>query len=567
MRVGAVLRGLWCTALGSTLLVAGAAPAIADGPAHGIATPHPLATEAGERILAEGGNAFDAAVGVSAALAVVEPYGSGLGGGGFWLLRDGATGAAVMIDGRERAPLAAEEDMFVGDDGEADREAALNGPLAAAIPGTPAALDHISRDYGELPLARVLAPAIRLARDGFPVDERYEMLAGWRADVLSRWPQAAAVFLADGEVPPRGHRVRQPDLADTLERIARQGRDGFYDGVVAGRMVEAVREAGGIWSRRDLRGYEVVEREPVASEYRGMRLISAPPPSSGGIALAQMLHMLARFDLEAAGDAGRIHLVVEAMRRAYHDRARFLGDADFVDVPVERLTDPRYAAGLAATIRPDRASSSDAFPGPASPPGGTDTAHFSIVDGAGNRVAATLSLNYPFGSGFMAPATGVVLNNHMDDFTVEPGVPNAYGLIQAEANRIEPGKRMLSSMSPTFVDHDGRGAVIGTPGGSRIINTVLLSVLAFHAGGDARDMVERPRYHHQYLPDRIEHEPGALAADVRTALTERGHDLEMLDRTWGNSQAVVIGRDGRLDAAADPRGIGSASSRGRVGSR
>ncbi len=539
------------------------APAAAE-PAHGIATPHPLATEVGEEVLAVGGNAFDVAVAVSAALAVVEPYGSGLGGGGFWLLEDAGADQRVMVDGRERAPLAAEADLFTA--GEAEPEQALDGPLAAAIPGAPAALVHIAKAYGDLDLDAVLAPAIRLAREGFEVDERYAWLADFRADVLRAWGHGAEVFLADGEVPAEGALIRQPELAETLERLARHGHDGFYDGPVAARLVEAVQAAGGLWSRDDLAAYEVAEREPIEVEVDGLRLASAPPPSSGGIALAQMLQMLSLFDLDAVDEAERIHIIVEVMRRAYHDRARYLGDTDFVDVPVNRLLADDYAAGLGATIRRDRATPSDIFPGPAVPEGGRNTSHFSVVDGDGNRVAATLSLNYPFGSGFMAPETGVILNNHMDDFTVEPGEPNAYGLVQSDANRIEPGKRMLSSMSPTLLDHGERAAVIGTPGGSRIITTVLLAALEFREGGHAAALVEPERYHHQYLPDVVEHEPDAFDDAVRAGLEERGHELEALGRTWGNSQAVVVEADGEIDVAADPRGVGAARARGRVGS-
>lgn len=560
--------GFWPASLCAVFLqLSVSVQADGDGAGYGIATPHPLATEVGERILADGGNAFDAAVAVSAALAVVEPYGSGLGGGGFWLLEDVRDDTAIMIDGRERAPLAARADMFLGADGEADRERALNGPLSAAIPGQPAALVHIAENYATRELSDLLAPAIVLAREGFAVDERYALLAGFRQPVLADWGEAGEVFLDAGEVPASGHVVRQPHLADTLERLARQGRAGFYDGVVAQRLVNAVQAAGGIWSRRDLRQYTIVEREPIAGEAAGLTWLAAPPPSSAGIALGQMLHMLAVFDLESMDAAGRIHHVVETMRRAYHDRARHLGDTDHVDVPVARLTDPAYAAGLAATIHPRRATPSELLPGPETGAEGGNTSHFSLIDGDGNRVAATLSLNYPFGSGFMPADTGVVLNNHMDDFTIEPGAPNAYGLVQDRANRIEPGKRMLSSMAPTLLAHDGRLAATGTPGGSRIITTVLLAAMAFHRGGTVEDMVTPGRYHHQYRPDVIEYEPGVLAHDVLGQLRTMGHEFEELGRTWGNSQAVIVERDGAFSAAADPRGVGDAVARGRVGRR
>ncbi|MEY6431499.1 gamma-glutamyltransferase [Thioalkalicoccus limnaeus] len=536
----------------------------ADPVPHGIATPHPLATAAGVAILADGGNAFDAAVAVSAVLAVVEPYGSGLGGGGFWLLHDASEGRDILIDGRERAPAAATAQMFIGPDGEVDRDRVSAGPLAAAIPGTPAALDHIAHRYGELTMARALEPAIRLARDGFPVDERYRSLAGFRLAALRANPEAAAILLRDGEVPEVGTRIRQPALAATLERLARSGHDGFYDGEVARRLVAGVRAAGGLWTREDLRAYEIVGREPITASYRGMRLVSAPPPSSGGIALTQILQILELYQLSDVDEAERVHLIVEAMRRAYHDRARFLGDADFVAIPIDRLLAADYAAGLAASIRRDRATPSELFPGPDRPSGGQDTTHFSIIDRHGHRVAATLSLNYPFGAGFMPEGTGVLLNNHMDDFTVAPGQPNAYGLIQSSANRIEPGKRMLSSMSPTFVEQDGRIAVIGTPGGSRIISTVLLAALAFEAGGSATDLVAAPRFHHQFLPDRLEYEPDGLSEALREALVARGHQLRVADRPWGNSQAVVIEPDGVFTAAADPRGIGTISVAGQL---
>ncbi|MCG5524090.1 gamma-glutamyltransferase [Ectothiorhodospira haloalkaliphila] len=544
------------------ICLACAGPLLADAPPHGVATPHPLATEVALEVLARGGNAFDAAVAVGAALAVVEPYGSGLGGGGFWLLHEAATGRQVMVDARERAPLAADADMFLDDEGEVDRDRVMNGPLAAAIPGTPAALDHIVREYGALPLTTLLEPAIRLAREGFPVDPVYERLTSFRRDTLRAWPASAAVFLDDGEVPEEGFVIHQPDLARTLERLADSGRDGFYRGPVAERLVEAVSEAGGIWTQEDLASYQVVEREPISFDYRGMRVVSAPPPSSGGIALAQAMQMMERFDLEAMDEADRLHHGVEAMRLAYHDRARYLGDVDFVEVPVERLIDPRYAAGLAATVHPGRARPSEQLPGPAGLRGGEDTTHFSIIDAQGNRVSATLSLNYPFGSGFMPAGTGVVLNNHMDDFTAAPGTPNAYGLIQSSANRIEPGKRMLSSMSPTFLEMDDRVAALGTPGGSRIITMVLLSALDFHAGGGADRLVSSPRHHHQYLPDYIEYEPDAFSDELKAQLEAYGHVLEARSRPWGNLQAVVVETDGRFEAAADPRGVGTASAAG-----
>ncbi|WP_260295145.1 gamma-glutamyltransferase [Sedimenticola hydrogenitrophicus] len=523
-----------------------------------IASAHPLATEAGLDILSGGGNAFDAAVTVAAVLAVVEPYSSGMGGGGFWLLHRASDGYEVMLDGRERAPLAAHRDLYLDDSGEVVPGLSVNGPLSAGIPGQPAALAHLAARYGRLPLAQTLAPAIRLAREGFPVDAHYRRMAEWRLEQLRRWPAASAQFLAAGEVPLPGAIIKQPDLAETLERLAEQGRDGFYRGTLAERLVAGVQAAGGIWKAQDLADYQVVERKPVRGEYRGMKITSAAPPSSGGIVLISMLNQLARFDLESYSPLQRKHLLVEVMRRAYRDRAEYLGDPDFVDMPVVRLIDPDYAAGLVRDIQLDAATPSRHTP--AGEHGeGQDTTHYSIIDAEGNRVSATLSINYPFGSCFVAPGTGVLLNDEMDDFSARPGTPNVYGLVGGEANAIAPGKRMLSSMTPTFVE-TGRGvAVLGTPGGSRIISMLLHGVLAMAEGEGPGEWVGRPRYHHQYLPDAIQFEPGALSAGEQQQLQALGHRLEPLDSTYGNMQALYRERGtGRLSGASDPRGMGSA---------
>jgi gamma-glutamyltranspeptidase/glutathione hydrolase len=530
----------------------------------GIASAHPLATEAGLAIMAAGGNAFDAAVAVGAALAVVEPYSSGIGGGGFWLIHRASDGYQTMLDGRERAPLAAHRDMYLDKNGEVDRALAMNGPMSAGIPGLPAALVHLAGGYGRLPLARSLEPAIRLAKDGFEVDEIYRRMAGFRLDALNASPDAAAIFLnEDGKVPAIGTLVRQPALSRTLERLARAGRAGFYEGETARLLVKGVRDVGGIWTMRDLSDYEVVEREPVYGRFGDVRVVSASPPSSGGIVLVEMLNILSGLPVGDNGEATRVHLIAEAMRRAYRDRAQYLGDPDFVEMPLKRLTSTDYAAGLRAGIRADRATPSEALPGVVDTPmGGRDTTHFSVIDRDGNRVAATLSINYPFGSGFVPPGTGVLLNDEMDDFAAKPGVPNAYGLVGADANAIEPGKRMLSSMTPTFLETGERVAVIGTPGGSRIITMVLLATLDFADGGTAESMVALPRFHHQYLPDAIEFEPDAFDGETVLRLEAMGHEPRGQDHPWGNLNAVVLDRrTGRVSAASDPRGIGSASVR------
>ncbi|WP_456378885.1 gamma-glutamyltransferase [Thiolapillus sp.] len=539
------------------LLFFPAAHAAGQPPAAAIASAHPAATRAGMEILQLGGNAFDATVAVSAALAVVEPYGSGLGGGGFWLLHRASDGREVMIDGREKAPLAASRDMYLDSRGRPLARASIDGPLAAGIPGTVAALVHISQRYGRLPLKQSLMPAIRLAREGFAVNEHYRRMAAFRIDALRASKAAAQQFLKDGEVPPLGHIIRQTDLANTLQAVADQGRQGFYAGKLAQQMVQAVRTHGGIWSKEDLLGYRVVERKPVVGHYRGWRVVSAALPSSGGVLLLEMLNMLALRDIGSMAAADRIHYLVEVMRRAYHDRARWLGDADFVDVPLPRLLSPKYARQLAATISMEKATPSASLAGFKA--AGRDTTHFSILDKQGNRVAATLSINYPFGSGFVAAGTGVLLNDEMDDFSIKPGVANVYGLVGAEANAIEPGKRMLSSMSPTFLESDDGVVILGTPGGSRIISMVLLGLLQAVEGNMVAQWVSQPRFHHQYLPDEIQVEPGAFSKELQQELKKRGHTVSIKERPWGNMQAVYWNRkDNEVEAASDPRGNGLA---------
>lgn len=528
----------------------------------GIATAHPLATEAGLSVLQAGGNAFDAAVAVAAALAVVEPYSSGLGGGGFWLLHRAADGRELMLDARERAPRAAHRDLYLDQHREVIAGASVDGPLAAGIPGVPAALDHLASRYGRLPLAQSLAPAIRLARDGFPVDPLYRRLATFRLAALQAAPAAAAVFLVDGAVPALDYRLRQPALAQTLEKLAQEGAKGFYAGDLGERLVHGVRAAGGIWTLGDLADYRVVEREPIRGRYRGVQITAAAPPSSGGVALMTMLNVLSGYPLSELDAVRRAHLGIEAMRRAYRDRAAYLGDPDQVQMPVARLIHPFYAAGLRAGIRLDRATPSADLAAVVPEVEGPHTTHYSIIDREGNRVAATLSINFPFGSGFVPPGTGVLLNDEMDDFSVKPGTPNLYGLVGAEANAIAPGKRPLSSMTPTFLEQGGDLAVLGTPGGSRIITMVLLATMAFADGErDPVRLVSQRRFHHQYLPDEVQYEPQAFDAAMLAGLRALGHRLRALDDDYGNLQVVLRRRDGSVAAASDPRGIGAAAVR------
>ena len=519
-----------------------------------IASAHFMATEAGHEILARGGNAFDAAIAVAAALAVVEPTSSGIGGGGFWLLHRAEDGFQVMVDAREKAPVAAHRDMYLDEDGAVNRDLAINGPLAGGIPGEVAGFAHIARHYGRLPLSASLEPAIRIAREGFEVDEKFAQLMGWRVEQIRRWPAAAEAFLVDGEAPPVGHVIRLPDLAWVLEQIAEHGAEGFYAGPVAEKIVAGVQDAGGIWTLEDLAAYEIVERAPIRTMYGGFELVTAPPPSSGGIALAEILNVLEPYPLNDLDPVLRTHLIVEAMRRAYRDRAIYLGDPDFIDIPVAMLTNQYYADGLRASIRPDRATPSRMLAGNDQIPEGTDTTHFSVMDADGNMVAATLTVNLPFGSAFMPPGTGLLVNNQMDDFSAKQGVPNAFGLIGFQANEIQPNKRPLSSMSPTFIFSPERSAVLGTPGGSRIITMVLLGILDFARGNEPESWVSLPRYHHQYVPDRIMAEPDAFTPEQIAALEAMGHEVRVSERTWGNMHGVMWNRaSGKVSAGSDPR--------------
>ncbi|MDQ1302252.1 MAG: gamma-glutamyltranspeptidase / glutathione hydrolase [Pseudomonadota bacterium] len=524
----------------------------------GIATAHPLATRAGEEILAAGGNAFDAAVAISAALAVVEPYASGLGGGGFWLLHEAETGRQVLIDGREVAPAAATRDMYLDAQGKPQAGLSVSGPLAAGIPGEPAALAHLAKNYGRLPLATSLAPAIRYAEQGIEVSRGIGMGLMFRAEAARNSPAFSAIYMPGGKPVEAGATLRFRDLARTLRKLAADGHDGFYRGSVARRMVTGVQAAGGIWTRDDLAAYKVVEREPIRVQYRDATLVMAPPPSSGGVVIGDSLNILRAWDLGKLQSVERKHLTVEAMRRAYRDRAMYLGDPAFVSMPIERLLNPWYADGQRTSIRLDRATPSDDLPGIApAAGGGTNTTHFSVLDKAGNRVAGTLSINTWFGAVFIPPGTGVILNNEMDDFSAKAGTPNSFELLGADANAIAPGKRMLSSMSPSFIESPRGVAILGTPGGSRIISMVLLSALAWMDGADAREMVSLKRYHHQYYPDVVVHEEGAFTVEEKTGLEARGHKLELSPRSFGNMQVVTWDRKtGRVDAASDPRGGG-----------
>lgn len=531
-----------------------------------IASGHALATEAGLQILREGGNAFDAAVAVSSTLSVVEPISSGLGGGGFFLLHDAKSGKDIFVDARETAPAAATPAQYLKPNGDFDRDRATSGPWSAGIPGLPAAFVHLAEKYGKLPLKTTLAPAIRIARDGFPVYARMASGYARRSKVMERYPGTRAVYLAGGRPIAEGDIFKQPDLARTLELLAEKGFDGFYRGEIARKLVAGVNAEGGQWNAAELAGYKVRERAPVVFDYRGWKIVTAPPPSSGGIALAEMLQILAPYDLRKLDQVHRVHLVVEAMRRAYRDRTFYLGDPDFVKVPQRTLTSPDYAAGLRATINPDKATPSDLLSGSETPLEDDETTHFSIIDAEGNRVAATQTVNLLYGSGLIPSGTGVLLNDEMDDFALKPGTPNAFGVMGYDANAVKPGKRMLSSMTPTFMESKDKVAVLGTPGGSRIITMVLLGILGFDDGLSAQQVAALPRYHHQWLPDVIEAEPGAFPPDVVAGLRAMGHEVDVPDEqagessgrrsshVWGNLQTVEWDKaTNTMQGGTDPR--------------
>jgi len=530
-----------------------------------IASAHNLATQAGMEILEKGGNAFDAAVAVSSTLAVVEPISSGLGGGGFFLLHQASTGRDIMLDARETAPEAATAEQFLDKNGELERDRAINGPWSAGIPGLPAALVKMAHEYGRLPLTDSLAPAIRIATEGFPVYARMARGYALRREVMERYPGTRQVFLRNGKPIEEGELFKQPELAQTLQLLAEHGFDGFYRGITASRLIAGVHAAGGHWNTEELAAYTVKIREPIVFNYQGWKITTAAPPSSGGIALTTMLHILEGWDLRTLDEVQRTHLIIEAMRRAYRDRTFFLGDPDFVSIPQKVLTSRNYAQGLRATIHPHKATPSTILSGIETPLlEDEETTHFSIIDNEGNRVGGTQTVNLLYGSGLIPPGTGVLLNNEMDDFALKPGTANAFGVTGYQSNAVQAGKRMLSSMTPTFMENNERVIVLGTPGGSRIITMVLLGILGIDAGLSVEQVAALPRYHHQWQPDQVVIETNALSLDVISQLQTMGHDIQQPGETttggrgsshvWGNVQLVEWNRkDNKLYGAADPR--------------
>lgn len=534
------------------------APAATAQQTAAIAAAHPLAVAAGHETLRRGGNAFDAGVAIAAALAVVEPYSSGLGGGAFWLLHRAADGHQVMVDGRETAPAGVNPELYFDRDGNPISGATRQGGRAAGIPGAPAALAHVAQRYGRLPLEVSLVPAIQYAREGFKVDPRYTRIAKLRERFLQSGVGTAGIFLDGSHAPQPGFVLRQPELAATFELLAREGAKGFYSGRVAQALVAAVTAAEGVWRLADLKSYKVIERTPLRFIYRGAKITTATLPSAGGVALAQSLGMLERFHFGSAGNVETAHLVIETLRRAFEDRALYLGDSDYAQVPLAKLLDKEYAKRRAATIDSAAATRSEALAEEALAPAESgNTTHFSVIDTEGNRVAATLSINFLFGAGIVAGDTGVLLNNEMDDFTLRPDVPNSYRLRGSAVNAIAPGKRPLSSMTPVFVEDERGVLILGAPGGSRIVSQVLLAILEYQRTPqvDLERLVAMPRYHHQYWPDRVEIEPEGFTPEWRAALAAKGHAVHSANRKWGNMQLVFKSKQtGVAQAASDPRG-------------
>lgn len=520
-----------------------------------------IAAQAGADVLRRGGNAVDAAVATGFAMAVTYPRAGNIGGGGFMIIHSAERREDIAIDYRETAPAATTRDIFLGSDGKPDIAKSRDSALGIGVPGTVAGLSLALEKYGsgKFTLAELLKPAIDLARDGFVIadDLADTLTSGQRR--LARWPSAPQIFSGAGGKPLRdGDRLVQADLAATLTAISTQGPRGFYEGPVAEKLAKAVTDAGGIMTPQDLKSYQAIVREPVRGSYRGFDIVSMPPPSSGGVVLLETLNILEGFPMHdiKQGSPPSLHLMIEAMKRAYADRARYLGDPDFISAPVATLMSKEYAAKQRAGIDFDRATPwTDALS--ATPPReGSNTTHYSIVDSAGNAVSNTYTLNFPYGVGLVADGTGVLLNNELDDFTAAPGASNAFGLVGFEANLPGPGKRPLSSMSPTIVLKDGKPVLVtGTPGGSRIISAVLqvvVNVLDYDM--DVAQAVAAPRLHHQWLPDEVRVERG-FAEDTLAALRSRGHKvIEPLGQTSANSIAVT---PNGLLGAPDPRTRGA----------
>ncbi|MDQ7999192.1 MAG: gamma-glutamyltransferase [Pseudomonadota bacterium] len=558
----AALAAALALGAGSQAMAASQAPVMAENGM--VVTAQHLATKVGVDVLKRGGNAVDAAVAVGYALAVVYPAAGNLGGGGFMTIQL-ADGRKTFLDFREKAPLAAKPDMYLDKDGNVVKGLSTKGHLAVGVPGSVSGMEYAREKYGTLQRAALIKPSIDLAEKGFVLEQGdIDMFNTATADFKAD-PATAAIFLNKGEAFKVGEKIVQKDLARTLREVSTKGTDGFYKGWVAKAIADSSAAGKGIITTEDLAQYKTREMAPVECDYRGYRVVSAPPPSSGGVIICEMLNILEGYPLKDLGwrSAEATHYQIEAMRHAYVDRNSYLGDPDFVKNPLDRLLDKGYAEKIRAVIDPKKAGvSKDIKPGVA-PHEGSNTTHYSIADKWGNAVSVTYTLNDWFGAKVTAARTGVLLNNEMDDFTSKVGVPNLYGLVQGEANKIEPGKRPLSSMSPTIVSKDGKPVmVVGTPGGSRIITAVMLTMInAIDYGMNVQEAVDAPRFHQQWLPDVTNVEAYALSPDTRRILTDMGHNLGV-PQPANHLAAIIVGApslggkpvgNNRFYGANDPR--------------
>ena len=520
-----------------------------------VATEQELASRIGLDILKAGGNAVDAAVGIGFALAVALPNAGNLGGGGFMMVHDAKTGKSVALDFREVAPLKASRNMYLDDKGNVINGKSLYTHYAVGVPGTVAGMEHALKKWGTMPLDKVIAPSIALAEKGFPVSETLAKILRQEQKNMGKWPATTEIFWKDGAPLKRGDLLVQKDLAQSMRLIAQQGAKAFYEGAIAQKIAAEMAPHAGALTLQDLREYKVAEREPVRGTYRGHEVVTMPPPSSGGTHLVQILNMLEQWPLAQWGQnsAQTLHHMAESSKLAYADRSEYLGDPDFVKIPLKGLTSKRYAESLAKSIDPNRARpAKEIKPGQPQPYESDQTTHYSVVDKAGNAVAVTYTLNTNFGSGIVAKGTGILLNNEMDDFSAKPGVANAYGLVGGDANAVAAKKRPLSSMTPTLVLKDGKPTLVtGSPGGARIITTVLQTVVnTIDFGNNPAEAAAAPRVHHQWTPDELRVEKG-LSPDTLALLKQRGHNIAVKP-SMGRTQTIQI-RNGMLYGYSDPR--------------
>ncbi|TFF58466.1 gamma-glutamyltransferase [Comamonas sp. A23] len=520
-----------------------------------VASEQELATQIGVDILKAGGNAVDAAVAVGFALAVALPNAGNIGGGGFMMVHDARSGKDIALDFREVAPRGASRNMYLDAAGKVIDGKSLYTHYAVGVPGTVAGMTHALSRWGSMPLARVMAPAIALADKGYPVSVTLAKTLEQEKKQMGRWPATQAVFWRNGAPLQSGERLVQKDLAQSLRLISQQGAKAFYEGAIAQKIVAEMAPHANALSLQDLRDYKVAEREPVRGSYRGYQIVTMPPPSSGGAHLIQILNMMERWPMNqwGADSAQSVHYMTEAMKLAYADRSEYLGDPDFVKIPLKGLISKSYASELAASIKPQQARpGKDIRPGRPQPYESDQTTHYSVVDKAGNAVAVTYTLNTNFGSGIVARGTGILLNNEMDDFSAKPGVANAYGLVGGDANAVQAGKRPLSSMTPTLVLKDGKPVLVtGSPGGARIITTVLQQVVNhIDFSMNPAEAAATLRFHHQWTPDELRVEKG-FSPDTLALLRQWGHKVA-LKASMGRTQTIEI-RDGLLRGASDPR--------------